>query len=75
MPLPPLPFTLHTYTHTRYLYYTAQEARDGIKSALELEADIMTNTGSDTNNIINSNNEEDFNLVGDNDDLINMDMD
>ena len=31
--------------------------------------------GSNTNDIVNSNDEEDFNLVGDDDNLINMDMD
>ncbi|KAN0102647.1 hypothetical protein V8E51_010960 [Hyaloscypha variabilis] len=51
------------------------EARDGIEGASESEADITTDTGSDTDDIVDSDDEEDFDLVGDDDDLINMDMD
>ena len=46
-----------------------------IKSASESEADITTNTGFNTNDIVDSNDEEDFDPVVDDDNLIDIDMD
>jgi hypothetical protein len=74
-PLPPLPFTLRNRTHTRNTYYTIIEAEISIKSRDKLEADIITNTGTNTKDMVNSNNGGDFNPIRAEDNQINMDID
>ena len=74
-PLPPLPFTLYNQIYTRNIYYTIIEAKISIKSGDKLEANITTNTGTNTKDMINSNNGRDFNPIRAEDNQINMDMD
>ena len=74
-PLPPLPFTLRNRTHTRNMYCTAIEAEIGVESKDKLEADITTNTGTDTKDMVDSDDSGDFNPIRAEDDQIDMDID
>jgi len=62
-PLPPLPFTLRNRTHTRNTYYIVIEAKIGVKFRDKLEANITIDTGTDIEDIVNSNNGGDFNFI------------
>jgi len=73
--LPPLPFTLRNRTHTRNTYCTTIEAKIGVKSKDKLEADITTNTGTDTKDMVDSDDSGDFNPIRAEDDQIDMDID
>ena len=61
--LPPLPFTLRNRTYTRNTYYTTIEAKIGVESRDELEADITTDTGTNIEDMVDSNDGGDFNLI------------
>ena len=74
-PLPPLPFTLRNRTHTRNMYCTAIEAEIGVESKDKLKANITTNTGTNTKDMVNSNDGGDFNPIRAEDDQSNMDID
>jgi len=58
-----LPFTLRNRTHIRNTYYTIIEAKISVKSKDKLKANITTNTGTNTKDIVNSNNNRDFNPI------------
>ena len=74
-PLPPLPFTLRNRTYTRNTYCIAIEAKIGVESRDELEADITTDTGTNIEDMVDSNDGGDFNLIRAEDDQIDTDMD
>ena len=73
--LPPLPFTLYNWTYIRNTYYIIIEAEISIKFRDKLEANIITDTGTNTKDMVNSNNSGDFDPIRAEDDQINMDMD
>jgi len=73
--LPPLPFTLRNRTYTRNTYYTTIEAKISVKSKDKLKANITTNTGTNTKDMVNSNDGGDFNPIRAEDDQSNMDID
>jgi len=56
------------------MYCTAIEAEIGVESKDKLEADITTNTGTDTKDIVNSNDSRDFNPIKAEDDQININI-
>jgi hypothetical protein len=73
--IPLLPFTPRTRTRTRYAYCTIREAKLGFKTKLELEANITTDTGSNMEDIVNLDDEMDFNPFRDSEDIIDINMD
>jgi hypothetical protein len=62
-----LSFSLWSWT--RYTYYTTREAEISVKTKVKSKADIITNSGEDTEDLVDSDNKDNFNPAGDNKDL------
>jgi hypothetical protein len=57
------------------VYCTIKEAKVSVKTRSESEANIITDTRSDMEDIVNLDNKKDFNPFGDNEDIININID
>ena len=73
--LSPLSFTLYNRIYIYNIYYTVIETEIDIESGNKLETNIITDMGTDIEDIVNSNNSEDFDPIGAEDNQINMNMD
>jgi hypothetical protein len=56
--LPALPFSLRS--RTRYIYYTIREAEISVKTESKSEADIITDSGEDTEDLVDSDDSGDY---------------
>jgi hypothetical protein len=68
-----LSFSLRS--RTRHTYCTTREAEIGVETEVESEADITTDSGEDTEDLVDSDNKDDFNPAGDDEDLQEMNID
>jgi hypothetical protein len=67
----PSPFVLSLCSRTRHTYCTA---REGVEAEPESEADITTDSGEDTEDLVDSDDRDDFNPAGDDEDLQDLNM-